>query len=151
MQASLKSSIIYLEFILYYIGAHTLHPKHIHQIRAESPSKQYISSIPRAAPGRMEVTQDDLRRQCAPQHDRYLRCVSAPGSDCSLERRELERCATATVQMVRAINERCGGLFTEFQSCVQQGVPSDCNASGRAFWLCAESASPTPLTANKPS
>ena len=44
---------------------------------------------------RMEVTQEDLRRQCAAQNDAYVRCLSEGGADnCLTEKHELEQCAT---------------------------------------------------------
>ena len=104
----------------------------------------------------MQVTDDDLRRQCAQQHARYVACVQEHGletaeASCQAQRLELERCATATVQMVKAVNTHCGELYARFESCVQRrrGSLVDCNAPAEAFYECAERFSPSPLKAGE--
>jgi len=90
----------------------------------------------------MEVTQADLRQQCAPQHDAFVYCVHAAGNPtedaarCEAEKNALERCATATVQMVRSINEQCAKQYKEFESCTKGGG-KQCAPQEEAFWTCA--------------
>ena len=76
----------------------------------------------------MQVTDEDLRRQCAEPHARYILCIEQAGgiegaaARCQTERLELEQCATATVQMVKTINANCGALYSPFQEAI--AVPS---------------------------
>ena len=92
----------------------------------------------------MEVTQADLRRQCGPQHDAYARCVAESGAEnCLAQQHELEKCATATVQLVRAINASCSRQYATFQDCFKQArdrriANPDCERQGNAFWECAQ-------------
>jgi hypothetical protein len=92
----------------------------------------------------MEVTPADLRAQCAQQHDAFALCVhNAGGSEhvsrCDAERLALERCATATVQMVRRINEGCSRQYEALQACARRATQrGECGPQEEAFWKCAE-------------
>ena len=107
--------------------------------------------VARAASGRpvrlahpMEVTQEDLRRQCAAQNDAYVRCLSEGGAEnCLTEKHELEQCATWHVQLVRAINSSCGEQYAQFQACFKRAsdrqiANPDCDRPSAAFWECAQ-------------
>jgi len=92
------------------------------------------------------VTQEDLRRQCATEHDAFTHCVSTAGvqtEQCLTQQLALERCATATVQLVRAINATCSKEYARFQACYADarerrvGAP-DCDQQSLAFWACAQ-------------
>ena len=97
-----------------------------------------------AAAAGMEVTQDDLQRQCAAQYDAYIRCVSDGGAEnCLTQQHELEQCATATVQLVRAINSSCSKQYAHFQACFKRGhdqqiANPDCDSQSATFWECAQ-------------
>lgn len=92
----------------------------------------------------MEVTQEDLQRQCAAQYDAYTKCVSEGGAEnCLTQQHELEQCATATVQLVRAINSSCGKQYAQFQACFKRAgdrqiANPDCDRPSAAFWECAQ-------------
>lgn len=94
----------------------------------------------------MEVTQDDLRRQCATEHDAFTHCVAAANGQteqCLTQQLALERCATATVQLVRAINAACSKEYVRFQACYADARDMrvsnpDCNKQSFAFWACAQ-------------
>ena len=92
----------------------------------------------------MEVTQEDLRRQCAAQNDAYVRCLSEGGAEnCLTEKHELEQCATWHVQLVRAINSSCGEQYAQFQACFKRAsdrqiANPDCDRPSAAFWECAQ-------------
>lgn len=93
----------------------------------------------------MEVTSDDIRRQCATQHDAFTECVAAASGQteqCLTQQLALERCATTTVQMVRVINAACGKEYGQFQDCYADarrrvGTP-DCDKQSFVFWACAQ-------------
>ena len=97
-----------------------------------------------ALQGAMEVTQADLRAQCAEQHDAFAWCVHRAGgsvnsAQCDAERLALERCATGIVQMVRRINEACDKQYTTFETCARRAKQrGECGAQEEAFWKCAE-------------
>ena len=61
---------------------------------------------------------------------------------CLTQQLELERCATATVQLVRAINASCGQLYAEFEACFAKAKDSrrmpDCSKQSKAFMECAQ-------------
>jgi hypothetical protein len=92
----------------------------------------------------MEVTPSDLRAQCALQHDAFALCVQEAGgsehaSRCDAEKLALERCATATVQMIRRINQGCSGQYEALQACARQARRrGECGPQEEAFWKCAE-------------
>ena len=101
----------------------------------------------------MEVTQADLRAQCAAEHDAFLRCATEHGADaaaarCGRQRAALEACANATVQMVRDINSHCAGLYRDYTACCRGSRElSECAAQQDAFWRCAQQHSRVPLVA----
>ena len=111
--------------------------------------KDRVRAVPRAVGSQatchaMEVTQEDLQRQCAGQYDAYIKCVSEGGAEnCLTQQHELEQCATATVQLVRAINSSCGKQYAQFQACFKRAgerqiANPDCDRPSAAFWECAQ-------------
>jgi len=92
----------------------------------------------------MEVSQADLRAQCGQQHDAFAICVHNAGgsehaSQCDTEKLALERCATATVQMVRRINEGCSRHYHALEACARTATRrGQCGPQEEAFWKCAE-------------
>ncbi len=99
---------------------------------------------------RMEVTQEDLARACHLETAAFTQCSAEHGTGsgvCTRERLALERCANATVAMVRSINASCGDLYRGYESCCRHAAQmTDCAGQARDFWRCAEQFSPTPLT-----
>ena len=89
----------------------------------------------------MEVTQEDLRRQCSTEHDAFTQCVARGHTEqCLTQQLALERCATATVQLVRAINATCSKEYARFQACYADARerPPDCDKPSLAVWACAQ-------------
>ena len=101
----------------------------------------------------MQVTSEDLRRQCAEEHSMFARCVAAVGVQhaeerCAAQKAVLEQCATATVQMVQAINRSCGTLYQSYTACCARARrASDCDRQAAQFYQCADAFSPQPLSA----
>jgi len=108
------------------------------------PSSRVPSAAVPPVTRRMEVTQEDLRRQCAAQNDAYVRCLSEGGAEnCLTEKHELEQCATWHVQLVRAINSSCGEQYAQFKACFKRAgdrqiANPDCDRPSAAFWECAQ-------------
>lgn len=75
----------------------------------------------------------------------FTQCVAntARGQteQCLTQQLALERCATATVQLVRAINATCSKEYARFQACyadARERPPPDCDEQSLAFWACAQ-------------
>jgi hypothetical protein len=102
----------------------------------------------------MELTNDDLQRQCAPQHAAFVQCAqkngaeAASGSMCRRQREALERCATSHAQLVRSINEGCSAEHAAFTMCVTHARDAnrECVQQQDAYWQCAQRHATVALT-----
>ena len=105
----------------------------------------------------MELSNADLQRMCSAEHAAFVQCAqkngaeAAGGSACRVQREALERCATATAQLVRAINEGCAAEHAAFTMCVKHARDAnrECVQQQDAYWQCAQRHATVPLTTDE--